>query len=360
MRKSSNPQAATVAGLEQTVAKAAIREDVSSSILEYAFRTNKKEMRIASLCGSHFLFETLINQKLRNAFYFKRTPSIFFDCAEVSKQICDEAIVHMPLEENSRLAWCTLKELFTKNIKYKILRGRFGRTTQQDVKDPVMYDVVWADYCSQPSLELIQDAAWTIANRFQQSGLYFMTFCLEVRRKGGRKGNIKRLGVKNDCLLKAIEIAFLREAAKLRIKSKLRKIYSVQYSGGSGENTTMITLGFAYNLPVEILPAIVEDRQAEQREGRQLRYQARYKIQAMKHRIERPRKLKVHKRSKSGKQVGKGYVSLQSKIHRRYDKGWTTERIAKDLGVGNQQVSSTLAWYCNPNSFKHIGRKKSK
>jgi len=352
-----------VRSIEHAVKKNNVRFDIIGQTLQWIANKEKtnhpiEHIHSATLPADKGYFENALHHSLNTNPFLTNRPSISFDCAEKVKTIAIKAMRALP--ENSYVLNGSYKDLFKKNLVRKA-GGAF--TGVGKVTKPNTVNFAWADYCCPANMELTNDFVDMVINNIE-SGLAYVTFCGHSRGAGGRKTIAKKFAKyatdKDSSLALQINNGVI-EAIIAKLKKSNKKVelvYNVIYGGGQHGNTTMMTIGFAVNLPKHSITLIEDYRQ-----GQSDNYGKVYRMSTV---LSGMRGWKIKDRKKHGRRKGrKGYKlsperiaelhnikkakdNTRRKIAKRYAKGMDSKTIAKELGLSTMQVGSIIAWL-NPN-----------
>ena len=107
------------------------------------------------------------------------------------------------------------------------------------------------------------------------------------------------------------------------------------------ESTTMLTIGFSKGMKADSFDTIESFRMGTERNKSQKNAQiaAKFKEKGFKVYTVEP----IAAPKKKGKR-GRPSSTMSQLINSRFDKGMTSQEIAKDLKLSLSKVSSTLAW----------------
>ena len=220
------PRPIDIIALEGNANKNEIRNEIGLQILEWrdaVSRTRNLETldtHVVTLPGVNFVFE----QTLTTLYRYAYAGNIAFTCFEHSVACYQQAARHVPYN-------CTLHLSKLSSIV--------------DLVDDC--DVLWADYCGAPQLNMINPII-DYMSRSGSSRLVYFTFCIHPRNGGREKmlRAIRRVSSSLDtqnALCSVIEARF--DHAEVR---NFHKIYDVSYAGGKGHgNTLMYVIGYCIN-----------------------------------------------------------------------------------------------------------------
>lgn len=330
--------------IEQTVEKANVRFDLVNQFMQYlAYKESinqpVEKVESVTLCAEHWYHENLLNNAIRNS-CLKNIPEVKLHGVESEKSVAELALKNRPA--NADITCCTLEDYY----KYETLVSKTGTSFIQAMERefPLTLNFLWNDYCRPVNTLLMKNFVDNVSDTMKE-GLAFVTFNLKPRQKGGQKKALKDLSEfsKAKKLAKAVRTTFNRLFNRYARELKIRCIYDVVYGGGAIGNTTMITLGFAVNVPEKAIKTIEENRMDIKNEVRLSNYQAYKKMQSRKKwqcgRVGRQKKVKNPEQVKLDMAVlrweGKwDKISAEKKI-----------KIAKKNGVGVRSFGCRVAWY---------------
>jgi len=359
-----------IKSIENSVPKNRIRSEIAGQVskaVRVGNSSNPKHpttLHCASLPAHRWHGEGLIQSRLK----VETHANVFFDGAEMDKDICFESIRNMP--ENATIACCTFDELLTKPIyRNKSGIGSICEENAHEFAEIRQYDFAFADYCCNPTFQLLEDTASHIAHALKSTGgLYYGTWSLNTRQAGTRiqvsKKLCKKAGIKVpkgktdlEILHNSVEAVIRHLLKKYKVNNKVEKIYDVIYGGGNKGNTKMMTIGYACYLPKGILNPIVENRSDAIVDLKRKRYQTMLRCQAKGFKIIKVKDIKVkkikkYKKLKSKRSVGRPIMKMSTKVRNRLDAGWSDEHILKyykELTKGS--LGAIKAHYNHPESF---------
>lgn len=330
--------------IEQTVEKANVRFDIVGQIMQYLHYKESINQPVnlvesVTLCAEHWYQENLLNNAIRNS-SLKNIPEVKIHGVEFEKSVAELALKNRPA--NADITCCALEDYY----KYETLVSKTGTSFLQNYERefPLSLNFLWNDYCRPVNTLLMKNFVDNISDNMKE-GLAYVTFNLKPRQKGGAQKVLADLAEfsKAKKLAKAVRIAFNRFFNRYARELNIRCIYDVVYGGGSIGNTTMITLGFAVNLPEATIKTIEENRMEIKNETRMSNYQAYMKMKTRKKwqcgRIGRPKVAKTSEQVKLDMAVYRweskwGQISKEKKI-----------KIAAKYGVNFKAFGSRVAWY---------------
>ena len=334
----------TTDSIEQTVEKANIRYDIVDQEKQYlAYKESIGQpvstVESVTLCAEHWYFENLLNNAIKHS-SLKNIPEVKLHGVEGKKSVAELALKNRPA--NADITCCMLDEYY----KFETLVSKTGTGFIQEVERerPLLLNFIWNDYCCPVNLELMKAFVDNVSDTMKE-GLAYVTFNLKLRQKGGQKKALKDLEdfSKAKKLAKAVRIAFNRFFNRYARELDIRCVYDVVYGGGAIGNTTMITLGFAVNLPEKAIKPIQEDRMEIKNEIRLSNYQAYKKMESRKKwtcgRIGKPKKQKTPEEIRVDMAVYRwesewDNISKEKKI-----------KVAEKYGVNVRTFRCKVAWY---------------
>jgi len=380
------------AKLEHSRIKSEIRAQLIGQQLQYLqYRVGQGHspfLKAVTLCGESWEYE---RQLYHVAKLVIPKAILHFDCAERSelgdaRTVWRQALRNQPYADPSYeqgvfdLTNCDINDLF-----YKSVSRHNGRGTLTDEPVDKWFNHIWADYCGVPKPELIEKLMQAVKDTMTAGGTFYMTFCgRALFKKEASLVKPLRPYSKSKDLREAIIDTVEHFAVKNRIRSRIHKIYDVTYGGGLREGTKMITLGFAYKLPVGTISLIEANRidtekarkanrtatlawddRLRQREATKQRVLARgFKLKPKKVKKQAKKKLPT-KQEQARTEVINEFKKRQSnyvtwakrspdKGRRRFCKSViqsdefysdVAPKIAEKFGISRQRVSGFLSWH---------------
>jgi len=362
-----------IKSIENSASKNRIRSEIAGQVSEAVKIGNSSNpqhpttLHCASLPAHKWHGEGLIQSRLKVETY----SNVFFDGAEMDKDICYESVRNMP--ENATIACCTFDDLLTKPI-YRNKSGiaSICKENAHEFAETRQYDFAFADYCCNPNIQLLEDTASHIAHALKPTGgLYYSTFSLNTRIAGTRievaEKLCKKVGIKVpkgktdlEILHNAVEAVINQLLKKYRVNTKVEKVYDVIYGGGNSGTTKMMTIGYACYLPKGMLNPIVENRSDAIADLKKKRYATMLRCQKKGFRVIKVKDIKVKKikikksrKLKSKNPVGRPKMKMSTKVRNRLDAGWNDEQILKYFtGLSKGSLGAIKAHYNHPESFK--------
>ena len=361
--------------IENTVEKSLVRDDIDfqrHQFINYLlndYRTGNWEGKINGwlncadelpykgmvLGGANFFNERLAINSAKRSFGSKVVMR--FDSAEYDPNVFLRAVKRLP--ENCTIVHGEFDALTDNKTEYRSYG--IGRV-MDDRKDGLAdcpADEIWADYCMTASKEMAKSSAKHIAHNIDR-GLYYLTMFVGCRQKGGvdyKFGKLKAIcnSKSNDPAEIMADLIRHYLMTRQEYRGEISLVYNVRYNGGANGSSIMVTLGFAVNLPKNLITPIIENRQEieQKRKSRMNNHYFRLKREGVDALFTDERGRPPTK-SKTVPVCDKAYISLCRKIYKRWAKGVPNKKIAAQLGVSARQVGSTIAWL----SPKHVAKAK--
>ena len=219
-----------VVGLMTNPHKNVVRVDIMNQISDFKPMTrllgDKKNMlKVMTLPGTNFVFEEMLTSQLRY-----KGRDVRFVCFESMKErfkLTGEAVP----------------------LNVQLVYGKF-----QDHTKGSDYDVVWADYCCTLKYPKALVNAVRAATASGKETLLYVSFCMarvDYREIGQRLGS-------PGCTPNRV----VERCIEINLKGKgipFRKIYSVNYAGGSNAGVSMLTVGYHIHPTSQNRPKLIED-----------------------------------------------------------------------------------------------------
>ena len=325
-----------IRSIEQTVNKNEVRTEISEQIVQFFKHTKAPYLSSCTLPAADWYFETMLQTRLRMS-----TPELPIEMhgVEACKKTYIKAVRNMPEH-------C------------EIHRNYFHNYFQES---GITFNFMWADYCGNVNSQTLMHSIKHIENIIQTSkkGMYYVTFCNNVRKKGGPMGCKKDTcshAKPDDDLHDAIVTEFLYQIKKRKLKS-VHMVYDVVYAGGSAKAKGMVTLVFSIGIGKNVIPLIQENRMESRRKLNSKRYQESLKRdyregvmigtlskeyreeirikQVEKNRREREKAIAMRMKEKDLKgkksRVGRIPMTKSQRIRAAIDRGMDNEEIFKYL-----------------------------
>jgi hypothetical protein len=312
-----------------------------------------------SLGGTSFFNEKLAIDSAKQEFGEK--VKMQFHSAEYKHYVYLRACKNLP--ENCTIVEGELDNLIANETEYK--SNGLGRIIDKLNNRTKTFDEIWADYCMTASKEMAKSGARHISFNIK-SGLYYLTMYVGCREKGGNDYKFRKLkaisGSKSNDAGEIMADLIRHYLERYGWKGRLDLVYNVRYNGGANGSSTMVTIGFAVNLPKGLITPIVENRQeVDQKRKSQLSNAVHILRHGGIEVLFKPDGRGHHKRKgkKAAVVMDAEQISLYRKIYKRWAKYTTlttkqiSVKISAELGLDSRSVSSTLAWL-SPNLAKGI------
>jgi len=244
-----------VVSIEQTVAKNNVRNSIGKQVKEYAYAYRMAIMEVATLAAENWIFEYGLLNNLKHSNILQKPPKLHFISAEKEKKTALASYINMP--DNATV----LKGLFSDIFKSPFRKSKAGFSYMTDNPKDIQktnYNLVWADYCSYATTQLLNDFIYVVENHMNQ-GIIYLTFCLSEKR-GAHKKSLKDLSKysKSKDIAEATADAIKVFAKKIKGK-KIRKVFEVIYGGGKTSGTSMVTIGFSVNIKANAITELYFD-----------------------------------------------------------------------------------------------------
>lgn len=360
--------------IETNIEKSKVREEIISQVIQYVNDKGIKNLQCVTLPAEHYIFEHQLAHQLQNSPFVKSPTNVNFLCAEMDREILIKGlkykpdccvVTHSTIEDLLKFGGIEQSNFFGFDLRKHLGSVCSGNSKASSPQNP---HFVWADYCRQPTKEVIKNGVKACLSKKSKEGLYYFTFSLS-RIWDGQDSLKKSLSihVNGECDSKiAVEMALEREFRKeVPQNTPVSKIYSVKYTGGV--RSIMVTIGFLVGLAnvktinnVRWNKEIQKNRQKATNRMNSLKL---YPYDLNQWEEKNARFAKPFAASSMPKKVKKDIVKVnpvknvnKQLIKSAWDKGNISDKnkaafcisMATKLSMSSRQVQSILAWHTSP------------